>query len=298
MTSKKQPDKPETKKDSALGRYGDITANKDPDIHVFPEGLHFGKQLWFYKSEKDRAVNIARQYISFLPEERRETLKQYLISLFELWKIENGIPSKPPSDRTKRKGAFSILLGSYAIDDYEEEERRTLIEDMKPWETAPFYVSSPLELFHHIHSTKFRNLPQGQYGYLLATTIIYSDEQGQKSFWPDMIKEALWLAEQEIKTLDSFTKNLFEKNKKLRKSNFSRTKGLISNNEIQKHQAERKKKTIHQAASQYLGQGKAPRNIPSLIEKHGGLGIKYRQIKNHLEDHPSGHWKTKSKKKN
>lgn len=277
-------------KTPAITQHAANAERKDPNVYAFPQGLGFGAPLYFYKYQKDQSVNFANKYLEHLSNEQREILKKLLISLLELWKLDFGIPNVTPSKNGKKgSGTFGILTGHFTVEDYDEEERYNLIKNMPPWKTSRFY-SSPIALIEHIYYTKHQNPDPKNYRYLIATAIIYSDEQGDKSFWPEIILESIWFAEFQINTLEGMGKDLFDKSKRLLASDAKRTVGLRKHNEGIKESIDKKKKAIHAVCDRLLNEGKPPRDIPKIMEKIAGLGIGAKQIKRHLKDHNSGHW--------
>lgn len=167
------------------------------NVYSFPSGFGFGTQLHFYRSEKDNAVNIANKYLNISPE-RTKTYEQYLLKLFNLWKLEHG---KPRSAWTYK----NPLIGTAGVE-ITEDERFEQIQPLKPWEAAPFYITSPLNLFHHIASQKYEEFPDEGYGFLLAHAILLSDKENNPSFWPEMIKESLWLSLQLVEICEDVYK--------------------------------------------------------------------------------------------
>lgn len=274
-----------------LSRFDNINANKDPDIYVFPEGMGFGQQLYFYKHEKDKAVKIAEKRLKYLSKSQRKELEELLFCYFELWKIEYGIPPHVNAGTS----LFSQLLGVNHIDDFEEEERFNIIKDLQAWETSPYY-QSPISLIRHIYSSNFNEPSGDNYLGLIAVSLLVSDEQKNKKFWPEMINTGLLLAELEITTLDRFSKNLWKKLSESSKKKTQRTRGLIEQNEVSKIIAEDRSNSVHSIADRYLSEGRKKSEVVGLIKNYGGFNVSERQIRRYLETHSSGHWKPKKKK--
>lgn len=173
-------------KNCDLAKYGQIISNEDPNIYVCHE------KLWFYKSDKDRAVKIAQKRLKKFSDKKRDLLEQLLLSIFNLWKLEFGIPKTKPVNNDSQYSGF--FLDIYKVEDYDADERLDLIEKLKPWETS-YNSNSPLKLLSHLYSTGFENISIDHYFNNCAIAILISEKEGNKNFWPDMINIGFLLAE-------------------------------------------------------------------------------------------------------
>lgn len=218
----------------------------DPQTNVysFPSGFGLGTQLHFYRTEKDEAVKISNKYLDLSPQ-RKEKFGKLLNELFETWKQENGKP--------RIAWNTNPLMGEMLSKELSEEERVEQIKSLKPWEAAPFYITSPISLFNHISSQQYKNFPNEGYGFLLANAIVLSDKENNPSFWPEMIKEALWLSRQLLQIFEDVYK---EEAIRLGTEKFNRRNKMSPIlRENKKASAEKKAQEIHKIINDIITNG-------------------------------------------
>lgn len=229
-------------------------------------------------ADKDRAVKIAKKYFEYIDGQHIELTEKYVLNLFDLWKKENGL---------KPGGLAALFLGKKLP----EKERRRRIKSLKPWEAAPAMAGTPLDLFRYLLQTGYvDNNPV-----ILAWLILFSDRQEERAFWPSMVRASLEIAEGIIELQEGVNKDIGESLWKPAKHSRAATRNL-KRSPAQDILAAKIKSTIHAEADRLLRQGKNPRTVISIISRREGA-VGKRQIRRHLQSHPSGRWRARPIKK-
>ncbi len=170
--------------------------------------------------------------------------------------------------------------------------------------SAPFKdIPSPIDLFLHMWRPHEKNsqrtgiiLPL-----IMVRLILLSFELFRPEWRESVISASLFVARSELamKGLQA------DKNSKLARSKLKQNRALIQYNEakseLQKIEKGRNRQRIWVVANQLIQQKKSPRNIVALISKrlkeNNELSLSQRSIRRYLQDHSSGHWVPKPKKK-
>lgn len=137
-----------------LEKYAQITRNEHPDIYFLSDDVSI------FKSDKDQAVKIAQQCLFSISKEELDLTKEYLLSTFELWKIEYGVPVQPPKKLKYPMGMLGYAIRNF--DDYDPIERFEGVEHIKPWEAAPRNSQTPIGLLNYLYSSNYKELKKGK----------------------------------------------------------------------------------------------------------------------------------------
>jgi len=242
---------------------------------------------FFSLETKNQAIKIINSVWAYNKEDvlRRE-LREYLNTLFELWKIKHGIPPLT-SEEAKKIGTYRLLLGEYDVTDFDEEDRQLRIKNIPPWNLKNIPKASPLGLLEYLLAINFNDVRSKYFvSDLLVCSVIMTDELNDTKHWPDIIKNALFYGSVIVPQKNIHSERGFQA---LRASERG-LKTAKRNRELQ-HQA--LKNFIHTEATLLLSKGLNPRKIIGILDRKMKLGnqdqvraISNRQIRNLLQDHP------------
>lgn len=232
------------------------------------------------KGAKNRAGRIASELLQDLTPGDIKIIENTTLALLDLWKNEFGLPREC-------YGVLALL----DADTLSDNQRRARIKPLKAWEAAPPGIDTPIDLFMEIFAKGHLQLPGASFIYCLAWLILFSDKLNEPKFWPSMIEKSLWIADLKNQSLKSSLATYRTR----AVGELERRKPFINQTLANKEAGNASRAKVYALAEQYLDAGKTPRNIISLIAPKVHLST--RQVRTHLQAHPSANWMPKTKKK-
>jgi vacuolar-type H+-ATPase subunit H len=166
----------------------------------------------------------------------------------------------------------------------------------EPWEYVPPWVpANPIGLFKHIWATDDSKIAGHQFLSILAYLIIFCMKNPEQEWLPSVISVGLQLASLEVDIQTSIGEELFlkAKGKARYAKNLRQFSDSMRNLNAEKIAA--RKAEIHSEASHYIGRGKPKAQVISLIARNNKMNE--RTVRRDLQDHPTGLWKPRPKKK-
>lgn len=244
----------------------------------------------FSQDDEDRALRIAKFIWDIKDEKEKEIIKKYTKNVFELWKIEHGMPP-------------NHLFGTIVREDYTIEENECLrlsrIKKLKPWECSPLWIEkNPLDFLLYLWSNSFWELPNTPIYFALSHLIIECSKSEIKKYRAAMVKHGFWLSEIIRDITEESSKNLFSEYKKAVRKNLNFT--LHNRQKVEK--AAIRNIEIRTYASKLLDKGIEGKHIVGIIaksmmttEKKTNIEALKRRVRRALEGHDSNIWCKKRK---
>ncbi|MBK6896179.1 MAG: hypothetical protein IPH06_06280 [Alphaproteobacteria bacterium] len=240
---------------------------------------------------------LASETLAELEESERINIKKKLYEIFEKWKNEHGVyppraagmigvlielglrPKKPDPEPAKAYIERQKLIAL---------EADTVPKHIEAWECDSF-ADTPVKLFYKLKADNYEPITsiimESGEPHTLATAMLLCKSIAKH--------QCLCCNEAAFRLAEYFK----EQTKKYKTPALKKSRVLKENHEKRTIEVKATKQEIHSLASQFLYEGKAKSNIVSLIHKKIKEKISKRQIRRHLEDHPSSNWISKNIKK-